>query len=49
LNAKDLRTNHFQEEGYGGGPFKRPHVGLVTRSMTRRMEKEDGFQKTFLL
>jgi len=54
-----LRTDHFQEGarggggggggGYDDGPSERQHVGPVTRSMTGRMDEEEGFQEIFLL
>jgi len=32
-----------------GGPSGRTHIRPLTRAMTRRMEEEEGVQKTLLL
>nr|KYP48894.1 Transposon Ty3-G Gag-Pol polyprotein [Cajanus cajan] len=38
----NLRIDTSQEEGDDGGPSLKNHVGPITRSMARRVEKEEG-------
>uniref|UniRef100_A0A151UHM5 Transposon Ty3-I Gag-Pol polyprotein n=1 Tax=Cajanus cajan TaxID=3821 RepID=A0A151UHM5_CAJCA len=39
---QDLRSNPLQEGGDDGGPPLEQHVGPITRSMAKRMEKDEG-------
>jgi len=46
---QDLRTDPFREGGSDGGPSRRALIGPLTRVMARRMEEEEGVQKTLFL
>jgi len=44
-----VRTNPFQEGEPDGGPSRKPYIGPLTRAMAKRLEDEEGHQKTLLL
>jgi len=45
----DLRTDPLQEGWSDEGSSGRTHIGLLTRAMTKRLEEEEGAQKTLIL
>ena len=49
IEELDMRTDPFQAGGSDGGPSGSTHIGPLIRAMARRMEEEEGVQKTIFL
>jgi len=49
IDEVDLRTNSLQERWYDEGSLEKKHIESLTRAMAKRLEEEEGLQKSLLM